>query len=132
MSYPFELHDGGRSTSKRPKQKNDCTVRALALARRLSYDEAYGILAEAGRSCSAKFMFNEWINRQEFAKKISFPAVKGESRMNPPKFCRQFPSGRYICKTAKHVFAVIDGVVYDDHVTYDERCIYSAWEIQIV
>lgn len=29
--YPFKYSDGGRSESRRPKQRNDCTVRALAI-----------------------------------------------------------------------------------------------------
>lgn len=33
--------DAGRSESRRPRQKNDCTVRALALALELRYDDAY-------------------------------------------------------------------------------------------
>lgn len=41
--------DAGRSASRRPRQKNDCTVRALALARGLTYDEAYDTLKAAGR-----------------------------------------------------------------------------------
>lgn len=129
MSYPYVFNDAGRSTSKRPRQKNDCTVRAFALTRGIAYDEAYDILKAAGRKCATSFNFGAWIKDQPFARKISFPAVKGNPRMNPPEFCRNFAKGRYIVRTAKHVFAVIDGFVHDDHVTYDARCIYAAWEI---
>jgi hypothetical protein len=61
------------------------------------------------------------------AARRTFPAVKGQRRMNPVTFVKQFPTGRYVVSTARHVFAVIDGVVYDLQPERDDRCIYSAW-----
>lgn len=115
--------------SRRPKQKNDCTVRALAIARRIDYDEAYEILAAAGRQCSKGIVFKDWIELQPWADKIPFPAIKGEKRMNPVEFTRRFPIGTYICKVSKHVFAVVDGVVHDTTQIRSNRCIYTAWKI---
>lgn len=129
LSYPWLASDGGRKGSKRQKQKNDCTVRALATARGLPYDEAYDLLADAGRKCSRGFRFSTWINTQPWAKRITFPAVKGQRRMNPAAFTQQFPRGRYICQVARHVFAVIDGVVHDEFQNRPDRCIYACWEI---
>lgn len=129
LSYPWLASDAGRSASKRPKQKNDCTVRALAAVRSLPYDEAYDILAEAGRKCSRGFLFSKWINDQPWATRIAFPAVKGQRRMNPAAFTERFRTGRYICQVAKHVFAVIEGVVYDDFENRPDRCIYACWQI---
>jgi hypothetical protein len=133
MTFPFQFDDGGRSKSKRPKQKNDCTVRALALATKTPYDEVYEMLAKHGRKCSTGIFFWDWLKSignvalDHKFERISFPAVKGLRRMNPVDFCDEHPRGTYICKSAGHAFAVIDGVVHDDHQTYDERCIYSAW-----
>jgi hypothetical protein len=129
MSYQFVYSDAGRSDSRRPKQKNDCTVRALSLALGMQYDEAYDLLAEAGRRCSSKFDFSAWIERQSFAKKIAFPAVKGQPRMNPVEFARQFPKGLFIVKVSKHILLFRDGVAFDDYKVGDGRCIYTAWEI---
>lgn len=136
MPFPFNYNDGGRSTSKRSKQKNDCTVRALALATKTPYDEVYEVLASHGRKCSQGIFFWKWLKSIDNTvldhrfDRTSFPAVKGLRRMNPVRFCEEHPRGTYICTTAGHVFAVIDGVVQDDHQTYDERCIYSAWFVQ--
>ena len=47
--FQYQFNDGGRSQSKRPKQKNDCTVRALAVSAQMSYDDAYTILKKYGR-----------------------------------------------------------------------------------
>ncbi len=129
MSYQCVYSDAGRSGSKRKRQKNDCSVRALALARGMRYDEAYDLLAEAGRRCSSRFDFSAWIDRQPFARKISFPAVKGQPRMNPVDFARLFPEGTFIVKVSKHVLLFRDGVAFDDFKVGDGRCIYAAWEI---
>lgn len=129
LSYFWILNDGGRSQSKRPRQKNDCTVRALAIARGLPYDMAYDLIKDAGRTCSRGFHFPKWMSSQPWGRKISFPAVKGQRRMNPSSFVVSFPKGRYICQVAKHVFSVVDGVVQDTFENAPDRCIYSCWEI---
>lgn len=131
LSYPFIQSDGGRGASRRPKQSNDCTVRALAIARNMAYDDAYDLLAEAGRKCARGFHLQHWLNDQPFARKMAFQAVKGQRRMNPAAFCARFTKGRYICRASKHVFAVIDGVLYDTARNRPDRCIYTAWEIAI-
>ncbi len=129
LSYPIIYSDAGRSQSKRPKQSNDCAVRALALARNLPYDEAYDLLAEAGRKCSRGFHLQKWLPEQPWVKKLSFQAVKGQRRMNPARFCAEFKTGTFICRVAKHVFVVKDGVVFDTYEERPDRCIYTAFEI---
>lgn len=49
--------------------------------------------------------------------------------MNPATFVSRFPRGRFICQAARHVFAVVDGVVIDEFENRADRCIYGAWEI---
>ena len=87
------------------------------------------MLKAEGRKCSRGFHFKDWIVKQPNAQKLSFPAVKGKERMNPSTFCQNYTEGVYICKVAKHVFTVIDGVVYDDFENRPNRCIYNAWKI---
>lgn len=128
-NYPWAKTDAGRSESSLPRQKNDCTVRALSIARQISYDDAYDILLKAGRKSGCRFKLSDWINKQSWVKKISFPAVKGQRRMNPATFVVQYPKGVFICKVAKHVFTIKDGVVFDDFEIAPDRCIYTAWQI---
>ena len=45
----FINDDAGKSKSKRSKQENDCTVRSLAIAFDMEYDDAYNYLKEHGR-----------------------------------------------------------------------------------
>lgn len=136
----FVKTDGGRSLSKRKKQKNDCTVRALALATNISYDEAYEICAEAGRKCGQGLLMKQFlptviVNGYRF-KWYPLQAVKGEMRVTPVTFAINHPAGKYILKTAKHVLACIDGVVMDDDdggtspLAY--RCVYGYWQLEEV
>jgi len=134
IHYPWVHHDGGRATSRRPKAKNDCTVRALALALGLNYDEAYDLLAEQGRKAHRgmagwrEFLEDHGVEGWRFVWH-GFPAKKGHSRVNPPEFCDTFREGVWIVQTAKHVNTVIDGLWYDSFATQPFRCIYGAWEV---
>lgn len=123
------ISDAGRSTSRRPRQNNDCTVRALAIVKNLPYDDAYDLLKQGGRVSGHKFNFKAWLQDKSWARKISFPAIKGQQRMNPVLFIQKYPKGTFLCFVAKHVFACIDGVIYDDNLIRADRCIYTAWEI---
>lgn len=134
---PFLATDAGRSTSRRPRQKNDCTVRALALATGSTYDEAYEALAAAGRKCAGRFHFGRWakdatFNGHRFVWR-PFPAIKGELRMNPVRFAMANPKGSFILRVSKHVLAAVDGVLMDDSAEQGSsglewRCVYGAWE----
>lgn len=131
--YPFIRTDAGRAQSKRPKQFNDCSVRALALVCNLSYDEAYAMLAKAGRKSCKRFDIADWaavasVHGHRFVWH-PFPAVRGERRMTPISFCEQHPTGRWIVRVSRQVAAVIDGVLYDDAPMRSDRCIYGAWKL---
>mgnify|MGYP003609531880 CR=1 FL=1 len=128
--YPFQRSDAGRAESKRPRQQNDCTVRAVALARGLPYDQAYDLLMSAGRKASRKFSVTAFLKAKPWAEWVSLPAVKGQRRMNPATFHKRFPTGTYICKAANHVFAVIEGMVFDTDLPRPDSCIYGAWAIR--
>lgn len=130
MTFPFQQNDGGRSKSKRSKQKNDCVIRAFAIAYNQDYDFTYDVMADAGRRCgrgTAKSIWKNWI--EDRGTKISFPAVKGQKRMTPVEFCQKFPKGRFVLSMAKHLCAVIDGVVHDDCEPREDACVYNAWEV---
>lgn len=129
FSYPWQWNDGGRSSSRRPRQSNDCTVRALAIAAGVPYDSAYDLLKKLGRKSGVGFRLGDWLIDQSWATKLPFPAVKGQRRMNPDSFAQTFPGGVFICKTAKHVYCVLDGVVQDTVENDPMRCIYTAWKI---
>ena len=130
FTVPFDQHDAGRSTSKRPRQTNDCTVRALASAAGAEYDRVYDTLAAAGRKGARGFDIRTWAKRAEFNGYrfawLGFPAVKGMWRVNPVLFALKFPEGRFILRTAKHVIACVDGRISDTTNAIEGRCVYGA------
>lgn len=64
LAYPWLPSDAGRSASRRARQRNDCTVRALAMVHEMPYDQAYDLLAAAGRKCGKGFQFKTWMKDQ--------------------------------------------------------------------
>lgn len=132
--------DCGRTTSKRPKQTNDCTVRALAAAFDLDYDYAYDLLKTSGRVCSRGFNLMKWMESNwhnglllgRAVKKISFPAVKGQPRMNVATFAKTFAEGTYIVRVSKHVACIKNGVYLDwlNGGQYGYKCVYLAYQIE--
>lgn len=63
-------------------------------------------------------------------RKMSFPATKGQPRMNGERFCNAFPKGRYILNMAGHWSCCVNGVIYD---TWDcsQKCVYTAYEVRV-
>lgn len=129
LPVKFHRSDAGRSTSKRSKQRNDCTVRAYTIAMGLTYDDVYDYFASLGRKSGKGFEFRKFADNHPSLRWVSFPAVKGQTRMNPAKFCAAYLTGRWIVRTAKHVMAVVDGVIVDDYSPRPDRCIYGAWQV---
>lgn len=126
--------DGGRHQSKRPKQKNDCTIRAIAITTGVDYDVIYDRLKKLGRNCNGKTpskVSKDYMTKYVAHRYHSFPAVKDEPRMNVMTFCRQYNKGRFIVRIAKHHFALVDGVIHDDGPIVDDgfKCVYGAYEI---
>ncbi len=107
----------------------------MALAFGLDYDTAYDHLAQHGRRSHRRFQLGKHLDKHKQAglfnctvESLSFPAVKGEPRMNVAMFVERYGNGTYIIKVAKHVAAVMDGVLLDEH-TYWHKCVYKAWRI---
>lgn len=120
--------DGGRSQSKRKRQTNDCTVRAIAIAMGRDYDEVYDALAARGRRSGRKFKVDVYLEEIGL-KKTTFPAQAGQRRYHVDDFIRDHQNGTYIVKVAKHVFAVIDGVMHDTSMARSSKTVYAAWQI---
>lgn len=109
----------------------DCVKRAITTTTGMDY---YQVQRELNRfkKVTGAARFNSDRNHVKYveqvlkAKKISFPAIKGQPRMNGERFCKKFPNGSYILRMAGHWSACVDGVIYD---TWDcsEKCVYNAW-----
>lgn len=119
-----------------PKGKlvRDCVKRAITKATGKSYEEVSLELNRYKKITKCE-KFNDNKNWKAYVenvlngKKLSFPAIAGEPRMNGYEFCKKYNKGIYILRMSKHLSVCIDGVVYD---TWDcrEKCVYNAWEIK--
>lgn len=135
LAYPFVKTDGGREFSRRPKQKNDCSIRALAIALNRDYEEIENFLIPYGKEYNkglANDTLKDIMGKEVFEYRfnwIPFPAIKGKKRMGPARFCNEYPKGVYIANMPAHVCAIVDGVFYDLHPQRPDRCIYGVWEV---
>lgn len=113
------------------KLVGDCAKRAIAAVENRDYMEVQRELNRLKKETGCK-SFNDDKNLKTYVAKhsyykLSFPAIKGESRMNGKRFCEAYPKGRYILNMAGHWTCCIDGIIYD---TWDcsEKCVYTAWK----
>lgn len=119
-----------------PKDLNvdDCVKRAISVVTGINYKQ---VSLELNRykkitKCSK---FNSPGNPEQYILKVlkgvqqSYPAVKGQDRMNGERFALSHPKGRYLLRMAGHLTACIDGVIYD---TWDctQKCVYKSWRIE--
>lgn len=125
----WKQHDGGRSRSNRPGQRRDCVVRAVAIAACLPYDLVYDQFADAGRKSGRSTPKPIWKGYLAQARKLSFPAVKGQRRTSLRDFAAAYSSGRYVVQCAGHLMAVVNGFVYDDQCPRANACVYAAFQL---
>lgn len=125
----FVYHDGGR-TSSGFKGKNDCAIRAMAIACDISYCEARNILKESSRDGKmGSGAISKGVYKEDLESALS---QFGFKRKRAPKFegrkarYQDIPKGRVVVRMARHFAAVVDGVLYD---TFDssEKMVYSYW-----
>lgn len=143
MSGPFVRTDAGRAQSRRPKQKSDCTVRTLGKLMGHEYDYIYHILSTWGRKCNrgwdieGHFRKHTWLDGfgdTLYAVSQKMPYTKDHHEVGPAKryrisnFLKDHPTGMFAVLSAKHVFAVMDGKMYDDLPWHfmEDRPVY-AW-----
>lgn len=130
----YQLFDAGVNARPRGGDKDDCTVRALAVARGISYHDAWALLyAIQGEMRFCHFPLVEALRARDarlgVVEQLDFPAVRGRRRMTGLEFVTAHRRGRFILRLAHHVVAVKRGVVYD---TFDSTngCVYTAWRVQ--
>lgn len=128
LSMKHIYTDGGRKASGQIEKK-DCTVRALAVARGISYNEAHQIMAAVGRKPWRGFKFYKAAEALKF---VAHPQPdKGKGRLRVHTALEKYRTGRFVFRIEKHVFAVVDGVAYDNNAPETLRnCIVTdVWEV---
>ena len=130
MTFEYEYHDGGRRFSRRPKQKEDCTVRALVIATGADYDHAYDELKSRGRDSHRRFPFSIITKEVVFGHVFVWQAFEDGYLLTAAEFCERYSAGTFILQMKGHVMCVKDGVAYDTYKVEDDRLIKGAWRIE--
>lgn len=128
MSYQFyNAHPKGLLV-------NDCVKRAITKATGMDYMEVQRELnrhkkVTGAKSYNSDYNPHHYVETVLHGKKLSFPAVKGQPRMNGQRFCEAYKTGRYILNMAGHWSCCVDGVIYDTW-NPSEKCVYTAYKVE--
>lgn len=111
----------------------DCVKRAITTAAQMDYMEVQRELNRykkitGAQSFNSDYNPHRYVENVLHARKLSFPARRGQKRMTAGNFSALHPTGRYILNMAGHWSCCVNGVIYD---TWDcsDRCVYTAYEI---
>jgi len=114
------------------KCDKDCMIRSVAIATDTPYNKVYETMYKNGWRTTRRNSKGNWedqitktLTELGFKfQKISYPAVKGQSRMTARKMINE---GTYILRMSKHVAAYKEGILMD---TWDcsDKCVYFAWK----
>lgn len=104
--------------------KPDCQIRALANATSMSYESAEDLLTRLGWSIYNRGVF---IDKAEQLPGLLRPVELPAAKISLARFIQSHPTGRFICRKPRHVFAVVDGFKID--FTDTNYRISAAWEI---
>lgn len=118
---------------KKNKDKNACTVIALAKVMDSDYPTCYKFMASQGRK-HGRGMYDDDVDKAFLSMKNT-KVVKGPysltNRITVSKFIEKHPVGRFFVCSRGHAFAIIDGIVHD-YKRGDRRQIKLAWRVYLV
>jgi hypothetical protein len=133
----YQYSDGGRRRWGFG-EKNDCTVRAVALSANLTYLDAWHRLRKAGRVSGRGFHLEEWLKSAPWLNGLFFKVdfepwnstyngVSSKATYTTARFSVAFPVGSYLVFTRGHAYAQINGVVYDTW-PHPKTQVLAAWK----
>lgn len=105
-------------------EKNDCAVRAMATALRLSYTEAHGELEKRGRISGKGTYVHQYAPMLLERGWMNVPFKK---RVTLRTWLRENGSGRFVVRIARHVFAVENGVIHDTFANNLDSRVRQVW-----
>jgi hypothetical protein len=131
------ITDGGKKIGGKSK---DCVCRAISIATGIDYQKVYDDLIlfskkERPRKGKKRSHPNSGILKPTIKKYISslgwiwIPTMKIGSGCKVHLKKEELPAGRLIVSVSRHLVAVIDGVIYDNHdpSRNGSRCVYGYW-----
>lgn len=135
----FKYNDGGRAAAGFKGTMSDCVTRSISIVTGIPYLEVFNSLNDlasserTGKRKRKKSNARTGVYRQTYNKYLKQLGYKWVATMQIGTGCKvhlkkdELPSGRLIVRVTKHLTAVIDGVIYDNHDCSREgtRCVYG-------
>lgn len=122
-------HDSTSYAQVRPKwDRNDCSVRALAVAVGLTYEQAGAIFAAFGRKMKEGTSVETSIRvMEERLKMRRLELSDGPEELK--YFALYQDKGRFVLHRRGHAFALVEGVIHDWEGTRATTQVIRAWEV---
>lgn len=116
------------NANPRGRHVNDCTVRAISLATRSSWDQTYRELSEFAQYLAVmpdNVTYIDSYLERSFAK---IYGCKSNNRITVGDFVETHSDGTYLITMSGHITCAIDGVIYD---TFDpsDRFIWGVYRV---
>lgn len=122
------ITDGGAWDAEIFTERNDCTVRAVAIATGTPYDKVHAELEWRGRRPGQGFPLTSEGHLKDFGfKPYYIPRPQGvKPRLST--VVSHVQKGRFIVQTRAHVFAIVDGVAFDKTASSLSKPVFSVWQ----
>ena len=137
----YQYDDGGRADAGFKGTTSDCSVRAVAIATGLPYQEVcddLNVMAKDERPRGNKKRSNArtGVHRKttsRYLERLGFdwiPAMGIGTGCTVRLKADELPSGTLVVSVSKHLPAVIDRVLHDNHDSSRDgtRCVYGYWQ----
>jgi len=137
----FNYNDGGRKAAGFVGHSGDCVVRAIAIATGESYLQIYNQLnelrdglrqtrrvkASSARNGVDRLVYDRFLKAKGWK---WVPAMKIGSGCKIHLRADELPSGNIICRVSKHMVAVVNGIINDNHnpARGGTRCVYGYYQ----
>lgn len=135
------INDGGRKEAGyKSKKSGDCVCRAISIATGKDYQEVYDALNELAekerpRNGKKRSNANTGVYKPTIKKYMQsigwtwVPTMKIGTGCQVHLKKEELPKGRLVVSVSKHLVAVIDGVIHDNHdpSRNGTRCVYGYW-----
>ena len=134
----FVMTDGGRAAAGFKGSTGDCVTRAIAIAANKPYREVYDALNQTAKEMGDNFSSaRKGVHRRVYDKYLKSIGAKWTATMSVGSGCQvhlsedELPKGKIVARCSRHVIAVIDGVVHDNHDPSRDgrRCVYGYYTL---
>jgi len=127
---PYSPTDGGRQAAGFTTERNDCLVRAIAIAGQIAYKDAHDLAQWHGRKDKGRtFQSTPLIDSLFPGCRLEALAGLARCQWTLGQFLKQKLTGRFICFKRGHAFAVIDSIVYDLGTMGTKTKLLQIWKV---